>query len=53
MAGFNGERAVISDVAIIGRNKKCGLTRDAEILNQGLASIGVEALFSACESDRG
>ncbi|MDE0206346.1 MAG: glycosyltransferase [Candidatus Tectomicrobia bacterium] len=31
------------DVAIVGRNNKYGLTRDAEILRQGLASIGVQA----------
>ena len=36
----------IRDVAIVGRNNKYGLTRDAEILRQGLASIGVQtALF--------
>ena len=33
----------IRDVAIVGRNNKYGLTRDAEILRQGLASIGVDA----------
>ena len=33
----------IRDIAIVGRNNKYGLTRDAEILRQGLASIGVEA----------
>lgn len=34
----------IRDVAIVGRNNKYGLTRDAEILRQGLASIGVGAV---------
>ncbi|MCY4514194.1 MAG: glycosyltransferase [Candidatus Tectomicrobia bacterium] len=33
----------IHDVAIVGRNNKYGLTRDAEILRLGLASIGIEA----------
>ena len=33
------------NVAIVGRNNKYGLTRDAEILRQGLASIGVEAVL--------
>lgn len=43
MAGFNGEHMASRDVAIVGRNNRYGLTRDAEILRQGLASIGVEA----------
>ena len=33
----------VRDVAIIGRNNRYGLTRDAEILRQGLESIGVQA----------
>ena len=33
----------VRDVAIVGRNNRYGLTRDAEILRQGLVSIGVRA----------
>ena len=33
----------VCKVAIVGRNNRYGLTRDAEILRQGLASIGVQA----------
>ena len=33
----------VHDVAIVGRNNRYGLTRDAEILRQGLASIGVRS----------
>ena len=33
----------VRDVAIVGRNNRYGLTRDAEILRQGLVSIGVQA----------
>ena len=33
----------VRDVAIVGRNNQYGLTRDAEILHQGLESIGVRA----------
>lgn len=33
----------VSEVAIVGRNNQYGLTRDAEILRQGLVSIGVQA----------
>ena len=33
----------VRDVAIVGRNNQYGLTRDAEILRQGLESIGVQA----------
>ena len=33
----------VHDVAIVGRNNKCGLTQDAEILLQAVASIGVRA----------
>ncbi len=34
------------DIAIVGRNNRYGLTRDAEILRQGLVTIGVQvALF--------
>ena len=31
------------DIAIVGRNNRYGLTRDAEILRQGLESVGVRA----------
>ena len=31
------------DIAIVGRNNRYGLTRDAEILRQGLESVGVQA----------
>ena len=31
------------DIAIVGRNNRYGLTRDAEILRQGLVTIGVQA----------
>ena len=33
----------VRDVAIVGRNNRYGLTRDAEILRQGLESIGIPA----------
>ena len=43
--GMDGEGMTIRDIAIVGRNNKYGLTRDAEILRQALASIGVEAVL--------
>ena len=33
----------IRDVAIVGRHNNYGLTRDADILRRGLASVGIEA----------
>ena len=35
----------IHDVVIVGRNNQYGLTRDAEILRQGFASAGIQALL--------
>lgn len=37
---------MVHDVVIVGRNNQYGLTRDAEILRQGLESIGVQAAVS-------
>ena len=42
---IDGEGIAIHDIAIVGRNNKYGLTRDAEILRLGLASIGVQAVL--------
>lgn len=35
----------VCDIAIVGRNNRYGLTRDAEILRQGLTSVGIQAML--------